>query len=182
MGDQPQRREARNFEPPPWERDRFEELARKRAEEQADEEIATAIAELAGPAAVGPTAGGPTDATEQPLPGAGATPEATEQPGAAGENKAGILPEARMLEMLAELSIEDPPATADISRFGFLGGVLFGALGLMLTVFGIVILVRGSGSDRSTALNGAVILGMGLGLVALASLAIARSLKQRGVI
>ena len=180
MGDQPQRREARNFEPPPWERDRFEQLARRKAEERADEEIAAAIAGLGEAGAQPPEPLPVAETTGAQETGAGEAKAA----GAAVEadEKQGGFTEARMLEMLAELSLEDPPATSGISRFGFLGGVLFAAVGLMLVVFGIVILVRGSGSERSTALNGAVILGMGLGLVSLASLAVVRSLRQRGVI
>ena len=36
----PERREAKQFEPPPWEREQFEELERKRAEREAQQAAA----------------------------------------------------------------------------------------------------------------------------------------------
>jgi len=158
-----QKREAKRFEPPPWERDAFERLQRGR-ELEAE----------------------PTPAPEAPAAQAAEEPEnvAEGRADAWAEDRAqGAQPdEATMTEMLADLAAQEPPASRDYLGVSIGAALILGALGGMLVVWGMAALVSagrtgwmGQVSGVGLGLFGAFFFGMGVWLLY-------RTLKQRGVL
>lgn len=171
-----ERRDTKRFEPPPWEREAFEELERKRAKEAAETEVAAAVAAQA------------VEECQEPAPKSreasqgGAACGPAEGPAAGPAASGGQADEARMIEMLAELSAEDPPATRDYFTVSLGASLLMVALGAVLLVWGIAALVgsRRTGAVGSFAGTGLLLFGAGFfgGGVWMAY----QTLKRRGVL
>lgn len=177
MNGKPQRREAKGFEPPPWERDAFEELSRKKAEERAEDDLEVALAGLDADEPEPPSAANePAEDAPGQLPASAAA-----GPQSAQEDEV-VAREARAAAMLAQLAQEEPvPKTHWVA--GLVVAGLLASLGLMMLVWGIVGAARTAGVSEAgpVGLIGGVILGVfGIGLVAVASWLAARALKQRG--
>jgi len=165
---QPQpRRESRQFEPPPWEQEAFEELQRKRAEEAEAERLLQARAEPEPPADSEPVA---VQAATQPE----TVPEG-EQP-AAGE-----LDEARVTAMLAELAEEEPRARG-LWRVALVVALLLGAIGMVLTAWGFTALMAARGGGALALMGGSFLLMFGIGFIATAVWLGVRTLRQQGVL
>lgn len=135
MGDVP-RREPRKFEPPPWERDAFEELRRRREQEQAERELEEALrrARMAEP---------PQPA---PLPDAQETaPQASAPPARAGQGVSDGKPqldERRVEQMLIQLSLEEPKAMRHVATFANAVAVAMAVSGLGFVVWSAVLFAR----------------------------------------
>jgi len=173
------RREAKQFEPPPWEKEAFEDLERKRAQERAAEQPAVepdAVAET-GQAAAG--AGEDEQGLEvQP---ATAEAEATGEP-SSDEETDSQLDEAKVVEMLADLSAEDPPGNRTLWRVAVASAIVLGAIGAVLIMWAMAAIV---GARRTGAVGwagGLVLLFFGAGFVAGAWWLTVRTLRQRGVL
>lgn len=164
MGDSPGRREAGKFEPPPWEREQFEELQRLRAEQESvqraeETEEQTPVPEVSEESA----------RAERPEAGAGAV---IDGPG---------VDESEAERMLTMLSIEEPPAHRGFWRFGVAASAFLAVVGGVLMIWGIVGLMRTIGSGPAGVLGGAIMITMGAGLISLGAWTAYRSLQQRGV-
>ncbi len=162
----PEKREPRRFEPPPWEREQFEDLARRKADEQeeAGKEESSA----------------PSEEEASSLPAEEPGQELAEQqmrpPGAKEE----IPPEAFDM-MIAALREEEPGATAETWKVGLAAAVLMGTIGLALVIWGAVALARTVGAGPAGVMGSAIMVIMGGLLVALSVWMGQRSLQQRGV-
>jgi hypothetical protein len=166
------RREPKRFEPPPWEKDAFDELQKRKSEEEAKAAEIAAVLEQAS----------------EPEPAAGrvdeAEPDAPEVRGAEPEEglKGGQLDERQVLELMAGLAAEEPPVARGIHKVAIATGMGLMALGAVLLIWGMAALV---GSRQTGSLGqvgglglgffGAFFMGMGLWLIY-------RTLKQRGVL
>ncbi|MDI6711684.1 MAG: hypothetical protein QMD96_00445 [Anaerosomatales bacterium] len=135
MGDVP-RREPRKFEPPPWERDAFEELRRRKEQEQAERELEEALQRAEAVESA--------DETRQPGPAEQAAPvppAATEDGAAAADGSSGL--DERLVErMLIQLSLEEPKATQHVGAFANAVAAAMAAAGLGFVVWSAVLFAR----------------------------------------
>lgn len=135
MGDVP-RREPRKFEPPPWERDAFEELKRRKEQEQAERELEEALAR-ARTADVQSEARQP-EALEHAAP---APLKLSEEEGASEDGKP-RLDERQVERMLIQLSLEEPKATQHVGAFANAVAAAMAAAGLGFVVWSAVLFAR----------------------------------------
>lgn len=179
MDGRPDRREAKKFEPPPWERDSFDELARQRADEAAEEDLARAINELTG--AESEAAGdaqpeGRADAVPEEQVGPAESVEANEEKtGTAGE-----IDQAQLTEMLANLSIEEPSSVRDVYRLGVLGALASIAVGVMLLVWGVVAFIRSTRDGQANAIETSVFGSAGMAFIGIGAWIVVRTRNLRG--
>ena len=165
MSDNSGKRAPRTFEPPPWERDAFEELARKReAEEATARETAEARAQLQVAEALKAQAAaaakvGDEDpvvararllaATELAKEQDAATAPVTTQDGGTGGGVEAATPadesitpvapgidDRKVAEMLAVLSVQEPKAKSS-GIFGLVAGILLAVLGVGMIVLSV---------------------------------------------
>jgi len=130
------RRTPKPFEPPPWERDQFDELARRKAEEAARLEAAAAAEREAVQAAAAALT-----ASEEPA----AVPEegvVTAEQDAAAAGKPAV-DQVKLDAMLLELSGQEPSAVREVHRAGAIAAWVLAAFGSVMLGLGIVLLVRG---------------------------------------
>jgi len=148
MTDDSGRRQRRQFEPPPWERDKFEEIARRRAEDEEREAQRQAPrSEDAGPDRPVETA-----AVEPPARVAGVEPES------------GGVDERKIAAMLIELSGEEGSATKPVTRAARYVAIAMIVLGGAMIVTAAVLGSRTSAAQghvgaRMIALVGASVAG-----------------------
>jgi hypothetical protein len=123
-----QRREKPKFEPPPWEREAFDEFARRRAEREAVDIRRAAKAQEAQPGVVTPSVAS----------------GAAVQRDSKGAPKAGALDETKVDAMLQELRAEEttPSVAGGMAR---LAGGMTAVIGAAMTVVGLLSLVRTRG-------------------------------------
>jgi hypothetical protein len=191
----PERREAKSFEPPPWERAAFEELARKKAEEQAEAEAPAVMAQAAAEAAVS------AEAAEPPATGPGpeviplaSVPEvhpSSPKPEVAARQaaeedkpaKPGV-DEATLIAMLADLREEEEPMARTFTSVGLFATFVTALVGAVLVLWGVVQLAIAVRRDLGPTgvFGGLVLMVFGALFVALAFWVGARTLRQRGVI
>ncbi|MHB9004268.1 MAG: hypothetical protein ACYC6C_09440 [Coriobacteriia bacterium] len=165
----PQRRRGKSFEPPPWEREQFEQLARAREAQRDESELDQALRELDEAREVVP------DAAAVPLKPMEASFEAEAKPAA-------HLDDARVIEMLAQLSAEEPRPIDELWRVGLIGAVVTAAIGLMMIVFGVIGLAKTIKAGPMGIFSASILLLFGSGFCALAAWTAVRTLKQRGVL
>lgn len=145
MGDEVRQGTGR-FEPPPWEREAFEALARKRAEEQAAQEaLARAAAPQRGTAA----------APESPESEPGASVVAVETP-KPGKSEAQVLDERRVQAMLLELSREETSDHGSIKLIARLAAVTTALVGGGMLVGGLMAIQRARGTTAGVMGSGAL--------------------------
>jgi hypothetical protein len=180
-----ERREARQFEPPPWEREQFEKQKREQAEREAAAEAARAKV-LAQQEA--------EQAAEKPddTLGIGAATAARETAGAGvvGAAEAGkASPEAHKAEidekqvalMMLDLRAEEPPALEGVWVVNMTAGVIVMLVGFASTIWGATALAR-RGLPVAATLGGFILLAFGLGFLGLGGWLIFKALRQRGVL
>ncbi|HSK48733.1 MAG TPA: hypothetical protein VLA05_12140, partial [Coriobacteriia bacterium] len=170
-----ERRDRKSFEPPPWERQAFEELERQRATETALSSESEPVQELAGTA-------GPTGAEAVPPVTTFEAARARHADASDGEQGGGGVSEAEMLELLAGLAQEEPPPVKSLLGVAIGSGLVLVALGGMLMIWGIAALVGarrtgwiGQVTGGGLGMFGVFFLGMGVWMLY-------RTLKQRGVL
>ncbi|MDO8963542.1 MAG: hypothetical protein Q7W30_03520 [Coriobacteriia bacterium] len=165
------KREKAAFEPPPWERDAFDELARRRAAEEARAEAATAA--IAAEAAAG--------AGEIPEPAVTTTESVPEDPAATPGPPA---PKAelddRLVEaMLVQLQGEVPSVQAVARPVAGAASALMVLFGLIVLGMSIVFVRDAAGNGLATA--GAVMVGLlGLSFIAGAIVVWVRATRGKG--
>jgi membrane-bound ClpP family serine protease len=164
----PPRREARRFEPPPWERDQFEQRERElEAQRKAEQEAAEAEAEEQGVAQA---------ATESEQDAHGMQPGVSAEPGPKAE-----VDEKQVELMMLGLRAEEPETLAGAWAVSVGAGAVVAAVGLALGVWGIVaLLTRASGT--SGAIGGMMLLALGLCFLGIGGWLIFGVLRQRGVL
>jgi len=162
MGDEVRQGNGR-FEPPPWEREAFEALARKRAEEQA------ALAALvATPAVAAPVLQPEPEAEVTPLvadPEAEAAPKPPVKP--ADKTEAQLIDERRVQAMLMELSREETADTGSIKLIARIASVVTGVVGIGMLFGGVMAIQRAGGTTAGVMGSGALSV-FGLCFVAMA--------------
>jgi len=170
----PDRREAKRFEPPPWEREAFEDLERKRVEQQEAEQAAAPQAPPAEPEAA-PEA----QQSEAEKPEAAAQGLGPEEGGATSEPQ---LDEGKVAEMLAGLSAEEPREYRSLWRIAIASAIVLGAIGAVLIIWAMAAIVGARETGAVGLTGGFVLLFFGAGFVAGAWWLTVRTLRQRGVL
>jgi hypothetical protein len=159
----PPRREGKKaFEPPPWERDQFEELARRREAEQ----VVTAA-----------PAGETTAATEGV---AGASqPEA---PAPSIASRKSLEEDPRVQAMMVGLKKEEASNRMDPWRVVVSAGVVLASVGGVLVVWGAFAMAAARGSGAMGLLGGGVLVVFGCVFFGVGLWIALRILRQRGVL
>jgi len=181
--DTSERREARKFEPPPWERDQFERLARERAEQEAAEAKARAALAEREPAAA------PTTSVEGPVPeglAANGRPEDVVFPVGERTDVAGIpihrhADDPEIAAMIVELKAEEPPALQDTWMIAAMSAIVLAAVGMVLLVWGLAGAAK-TGAKPIGALGGMILALLGMGFCGMGAWLGFRTLRQRGVL
>jgi hypothetical protein len=169
MSDDSDKRAPKPFEPPPWEKDQFEELRRRREEAEAAEKaerqlLAGEAAELARAREASEKA---VDAMDDPIAGRDmavseadvAAAQKTAEADAKRDGGADLDP--RVVDaMLIQLSGEDTSALKPMKRAGMWVGYVVGAVGVVCLVLTIVSLVIFSKSGAQVYGFGAAMLGV----------------------
>jgi hypothetical protein len=170
----PPRREVKRFEPPPWERDAFDELERKKTEEQSEAKEAEPQQE---------SSPGTRDELNTPEPTAerDEAVEGTEAPVQPPE-EAAELDEKQVLEMMADLAAEEPRIHEMTWKPALFSALVVGAFGVVMVVWGIAAMVKTRGAGLVGVAGAIVLLGFGFGFVVLALWITVRTLRQRGVL
>jgi hypothetical protein len=161
FGPSPPRREARRFEPPPWELEQFECRAREQAER-----------EKVSPEAVGSEAAG--------NPGEGPGDDTAEE--ASRDTESGTkaqIDEKQVAMMMLELRTEEPPTLTGVWMVILGAGVVVAFVGVVVAIWGVLALVR---LGRTGALGGMVLLVFGLTFAGIGGGLIYKALRQRGVL
>lgn len=172
MGDSTERKVPPGFEPPPWEREQFEELARRREQQQAEpEEQSPAGAQGESPpgetlSSTGTAAGSQTEKKSH-----GGDPAETTPP----------LDDKMVDALMVQLRAEEPPAEGPLWRAGIFFAIFMTAIGIALSIWGVAALVRTSDSQIGVA-AASILLIFGAAFVGLGIWTAVRSLKQRGVL
>lgn len=152
----PERREPKRFEPPPWEREVFPAGAPESAEEAPPAEV------IAGQEGVEPE------------------PE-VEKPGPTAKPPS----EAEIIELLAGLAQEVPDTSRMITNATLASVIGLTAFGMVLLVWGMAAFVRAGAAEAGAGLarTGAATMGVfGAGFIASAMWLLYRLMKQRGVL
>jgi len=177
MADRAGRRDPRSFEPPPWERAQFEELAKLKTPEQepeTEEASPVTVTEVGSATTVVDLTHKKVVETAPTSVGVGSATGTTALPSA--------IDEAAMLEMMAKLADEEPPVAQEIWRLAVVASTVLGSIGLMMIVFGAVGLTKTARAGLTGVLGGAILIVFGIGMIALAVWMVVRTLKQRGVL
>jgi hypothetical protein len=192
-----ERREAKQFEPPPWEAERFEEFARERAQREAQaapaeptasEELVSAIAESAKGQETAPEAG------QELAPAADAAPAAQQAAPvqeAAQTAAAPVINEAHLDAMLVRLASEEPKTDKQVAAVKYGVGLFVGAVGAVVLIWGVAGMTKASAvasqagapaTAKSAIWAGAILTVFGVGLVSAAGWLVVRTLRERGVL
>jgi hypothetical protein len=170
-----EKRAPKPFEPPPWEKDAFEELEKRRVDDASELQATNEPQVAVEPQAVEP---GPV-VPVVPAPAAAGMHVATAD---AGVEATEPLPEAEMLELMARLAEEEPKP----GQAYWLAGA---AVGLFLVALGGVLLIWATAAFVGSMRTGVIgkFGGTGLGVfgvffVSTGVWMLYRTLKQRGVL
>jgi hypothetical protein len=172
---QPPRREAKKaFEPPPWEQDQFEELARRKEAEKSVAEIAVS---LEGPAQ-GVLSEEPNT---QDRPASDVRETADAQRGETAPDEAAD-EELRIETMMLGLRNEEPPFGTQLWKFAIAAGAVLVAVGIVIVVWGIFAISAASRTGALGSLGGGVLVIFGLGFAGLGGWIALKTLRQQGVL
>lgn len=195
-----ERREAKSFEPPPWETAQFEEFARARAERESaavDEpvetvspsaELAAAITEAAREKEAAQSAVQEAVAGEDPTEGSeqDAADEVADEAAAAP-----VISDAHLEAMLVRLASEEPKADKAVAGVKYGVGLFLGSVGSVVLIWGIAGMTKASAvaskagappAAKSAVWAGAILTVFGVILVTVAGWLVVRTLRERGVL
>ena len=180
------RREARQFEPPPWERAEFDRLARERAEDEAAQAAVAAVAEAAQAASTPDMELAQAAPADAPVLAVAAEPaEVTEAQVVTADEPAakpaGPDP-AKVTELMAGLAAEEPSAHGAYWKASVAAGTIVVVLGVMFVTWGVVALVRSRGSGVAGVFGGSVLVMFGGGFVVGGLYVVLKNLRQQGVL
>jgi uncharacterized membrane protein len=170
-----QRRDKPTFEPPPWERDQFEELAKQKAEaEQAQAEedaaLAASLAALAEPVA-----------EEAPAPAEVAETREAQTDQVEGVEKPELDPKHVEVLMMG-LRSEEPRPEEAYWKISMFAGVTSALIGLVVTTWGVVALATPKQPGIGPFMLVTMLLVFGVGFMAGGAWVVFNSLRQRGVL
>lgn len=172
----PPRRDAKKaFEPPPWEQDQFEELARRKEAEKAAVEVS--LGSASGEALPVEPHEGPPLATP-----VGETAPLQTRGTQATAAAPGDDPDPRIETMLMGLRSEEPPFGRQLWKVALAAAVVLALVGAVLTVWGLFALAAARRTGALGALGGGILISFGLGFVAVGGWMVFRTLRQQGVL
>jgi hypothetical protein len=172
------RKEPKPFEPPPWEQDQFEELARRRAEQESLEAETPAREQETLPETAGPPEAPERVEQQEASTGSGEAPGTATEGTSAQERP--DLDETKLKEMMFQLRAEEPPAARGLWQVGMAAAAFMVVLGAVMMVWGIVALQATRGAGPLGAMGAAIMLLFGMGFIAIAAWMAMRSYRQRG--
>ena len=175
----PPRREPRPFEPPPWEREQFEQHAREQAEREAAAEAARARAIAEQEAAQTAKWAAEDAASAAGQAGATGAPEVGASPAAAASK--GEVDENQVALMLLGLRAEEPAVLEGAWIVTVIASGVVMLVGLTIAIWGGAVLAR-PGLPTAGVLGGVVLLGFGLAFLGIGVWAAFRALRQQGVL
>jgi hypothetical protein len=185
FGPTPPRREARPFEPPPWERDQFERHKREQAEREAaaeaaraavlvEQEAARSAEQAAGPAAGAKPSSIPDQGEAKAASGGQEARPATPAPKAEVDEK-------QVAAMLVGLRAEEPVELEGAWVVNLAAGGVVALIGFASAIWGVTALTK-KGLPAAGTLGGLVLLGFGLGFLGIGGWLVFKVLRQRGVL
>jgi hypothetical protein len=187
----PPRRQPREFEPPPWEKDQFEQLARERAEQERIERDAALAAQAEAEKVTSePSAEADAGAGEQVA--QDGLPQSDDSEGVAETATAGVehqpageprvvLDERQVELLLMGLREEEPETLAGLWLVSSVAGVVVVVVGLAISVWGTAAMLNGS-LGSTGKFGGTVLVVFGLAFVGVGGWLVYRALRQRGVL
>jgi uncharacterized membrane protein len=170
-----QRRDKPMFEPPPWERDQFEELAKQKAEAEqaqaeADAALAAGLAALAEPVAEeAPAPAEPAEAREAQAD----QEDAVEKP---------ELDPKHVEVLMMGLRSEEPRPEEAYWKISMIAGVTSALIGLVVTTWGVVALATPKQPGIGPFMLVTMLLAFGIGFMVGGAWVVFNSLRQRGVL
>jgi hypothetical protein len=171
-----QRREKPTFEPPPWEKDRFDDLAKQRQEAEAAQKLLEVEEPVEpSPEAAEALAEEPLGVAEQP------EPEADEEQAEAGEAKPELDPKHVELLMMG-LRSEEPRAEDTYWKITTAAGVASALIGLLLTTGGLVAMATPKRPGAGPMLFVTLLMLFGIGFIVGGVWVVINALRQRGVL
>lgn len=190
MGDQDfnfpptERREPKQFEPPPWEREAFEELTRAR---EAEELIGAAEAARGDAPGVEAEVIAEVPVAEPEEGAAAPQPAVQPAPDAAAEQAAPsktAVSEAELTEMMAGLRAEEPTSMQSYGAIAIALSVFTGLVGIVMLVWAMAMFVsaRARGTGRVGLIGGSIVALFGALFIGLSMWVALRTLRQRGVL
>lgn len=181
-----ERREAKQFEPPPWERDAFEELQRRRSQEENVSTNAPEEAVEQNPQAergTGTSGGDPTTGeapvAKEPIGGHQVEPPAPVKTGAQAKHQ---VDERVVIELMAGLKAEEPSVQPAVQWISLFSALVIAAIGTVMILWGMAALIGSRASGPTGAFGGTVLLFFGAAAIAGAVWLTVRTLRQRGVL
>ena len=166
----PPRREAKKgFEPPPWEKDQFDELARRKEAEAAEVTRAAADAELAEALVVAEVQAAEAEVHEPAPPKVGV-------PGQDPDD------DSRIETMLLGLKNEEPQFGRQLWKVSLAAGAMLVAVGLVIAVWGFFAIAATGRTGALGSLGGGILVVFGLGFAGVGVWMAFRTLRQRGVL
>ncbi len=182
MDETPRRKEPRRFEPPPWEREQFEQLAKKKAEEEA-QAAAEREAEETRERAERETEKAQAEAERVAEEKASARPRAANG-GARDEGRKEDEEESEkealdIDQMMVILQAEEPSPVKGLWVAGTIASIFMAVIGAIFMVWGIVAFRATQGASLGQ-MGAGILLFFGIGFIAMAAWTIQRSLRQRG--
>jgi|GEM_PF-1148806 len=172
VGEMGDRNTPKPFEPPPWEKDQFEDLARKRVVKQDDMAIEQALQSLentvAPEKAVVPAKH--EERAQSP------TGESVER----GPKEKELPPQTEML--LSQLKQQEPRTNDSLWKIGLVFALIVGIIGLVLTVWGVTGIIAGRENGATAFVGGSIMIFFGLLFVSMAAWLSVRTMRQQGVL
>ncbi len=172
-----QRRDKPSFEPPPWERDQFDELSKRKAEEQAEFEVEQPVEPVAGE----------QESTAAETAGEHQGSERTETDAetdaeAAGESERPVVDAKQVEVLLMGLRAEEPRPEVTFQKITVIVGVVAALVGLAIATWGVIVLVTPAGSAPGAVFLASSLLLFGLGFMGIGAWVVYKSLRQQGVL
>ena len=181
---QPPRRERKTFEPPPWEHEQYDELARKAGQTEppsAEDQAAEGAREESSKTRI-PSHVATSDASE----GAADAARDTAAGGMVAVHETGTtsktLDDKKVAAMLIDLQVEEPPAMREVWKVAMVAATLVGVIGAVLVMWGVAALVTAKRTGQIGLFGGVVLLLFGAGFIGAALWLAERTLRQRGVL
>lgn len=162
MNDTPGRRNPPRFVPPPWEREQFDELAKKKAADQARSASELQVQQ------------------EQAEESRKIEEDAERRLQEAAKKGVGDETDNDVARMMAILKAEEPSAGKGLWKAGVASGVFMVCVGAIFLVWGIVAIRATQGAGSAGQLGAGILILFGMGFIAIAIWTIQRSLRQRG--
>ena len=176
----PRREPKKPFEPPPWEQEQFEDLARRREQQRASQEplMTDAGIEAVAEEPIGPASQEAPAVAPQPT-GAGAPGE---PPADTPKRKVPAEDDPRVEAMMAVLRSEEPAFGAEMWKGSVAAGFVLALVGVVLVVWGVFAASVAKRTGMLGLLGGGILVVFGLLFTGVGVWLVYRTLRQRGVL